>query len=310
MRCVALIGGATATNLAIVRAWRTHGIEAWLLGPEESTDLAYGDVAVGRIDVRRSLDGVEPGLLALLELAHRGVRVLNGPATLLRTHDKLLTARLLAASGVAHPRTEHVTSTRGPRIRPPVVVKPRFGSWGSEVTRCDSAEELRATLERLSDRPWFRRQGALVQSLVPPVGHDLRVLVAGGRVVGGQSRVAAEGEWRTNISLGGTRVPAEIPFRARVLALAAARAVSSDLTGVDLLPCGGDFVVVEVNGAVDFSESYALAGTNVFAELADALELRPLAIPDLASVSLMSNTRTQPKLSEPATRINFKHREP
>ncbi len=213
-------------------------------------------------------------MLELLELRRRGVRIVNSPACLLRTHDKLRTARLLEAAGVPHPRTEHVTpSDRVPTMPPPVVVKPRFGSWGADVFRCDSRAELRMTLGALSDRPWFRRHGAIVQSLVPPAGHDLRVLVAGGRVVGGESRVAATAEWRTNISLGGSSRPAVIPFRARVLACAAARAVSGDFVGVDLLPCAGDHVVIEVNGAVDFEERYSLPGTDVFAEIAGALGL-------------------------------------
>jgi RimK family alpha-L-glutamate ligase len=278
--CVALIGGETRTNLEVVAGWRALGIDAWVMHPGDSLRmLSYGDVAVGRIDLRGSLDGIEPGLLVLLELARRGLRLLNGPASLLRTHDKLLTARLLAAARVPHPPTEHVTwPPRLPRLRPPVVLKPRFGSWGADVVRCDSPSKLRAELGRLVDRPWFRRQGVLVQALVPPVGHDLRVLVAGGRVIGGQSRVAAPGEWRTNVSLGASRATAAIPLRARLLALAAARAVSGDPVGVDLLPTGGDYVVLEVNGAVDFGASYALPGGNVFADLAAALELgAPLA---------------------------------
>lgn len=157
MGCVALIGGETPTNLDIVDAWRARGIDAWIVHPADGLrELSYGDVAVGRIDIRSSLDGIEPGLLALLRLARCGLRVLNGPAALLRAHDKLITARMLAAGGVPHPPTEHVTWPRLPRLRPPVVLKPRFGSWGADVIRCDSPAELRAALEGLVDRPWTR----------------------------------------------------------------------------------------------------------------------------------------------------------
>jgi RimK family alpha-L-glutamate ligase len=200
--------------------------------------------------------------------------VLNSPAALLYAHDKLRTARSLAAAGVTHPATEHVTlRNRSPLLLPPVVVKPRFGSWGADVLRCDSRPELQAAIDVISERRWFRRHGALVQSLVPPVGHDLRVLVARGRIVGAESRVAAPDEWRTNLSLGGTSCPAIVPPQARETALAAARAVAGDFVGIDLLPHGTDYVAIEVNGGVDFERRYSLPGRDVFADIASALGL-------------------------------------
>ena len=113
-------------------------------------------------------------------------------------------------------------------------------------------------LEDISTRPWFRRRGALVQTLVPPACYDVRVLVAGGEVVGAEERVAAPEEWRTNISLGGTHRRARVTPAARMLARAATAAVGADLAGVDLLPTDDGYVVIEVNGAVDFTSAYAL----------------------------------------------------
>jgi glutathione synthase/RimK-type ligase-like ATP-grasp enzyme len=53
--------------------------------------------------------------------------------------------------------------------------------------------------------------------------------------------------------------PVDAPPLARTLALAAARAVRADLAGVDLLPTRSGFVVLEVNGAVEFRPVYAPA---------------------------------------------------
>jgi [lysine-biosynthesis-protein LysW]--L-2-aminoadipate ligase len=276
MPTIAIVAhSANETNDDIVRAWRELGLDAVVLSGASSLGrLHRGDTALARIDVSPSLDGVEPGLLELLKLGCRGVSVLNSPTALLCAHDKLLTARALAAAGVPHPETEHVDpSGPFPALPPPVVVKPRFGSWGADILRCDSPAEVRRALSAIRDRRWFRAHGALVQSLVPPVGHDLRILVAGGRVVGAERRVAAPGEWRTNISLGGTFAPAAVPPRARALALAAARAVGGDFVGIDLLPHRDDYVVIEANGAVDFDERYSLPGCDVFGDLASALGL-------------------------------------
>ena len=110
----------------------------------------------------------------------------------------------------------------------------------------------------LAARPWFQRHGALVQELVPPLGHDLRLVVAGGEVVGAIRRTAAPNEWRTNVALGARREPAQPSPVAVGLALEAAAAIGADLVGVDLLPVGpGRYTVLELNGAVDFTVDYS-----------------------------------------------------
>jgi glutathione synthase/RimK-type ligase-like ATP-grasp enzyme len=77
---------------------------------EAAAKLRQGDVSVGRFDVLATLDGVEPGLEVLDELGKRGIRVINGGTSLLNTHDKLRTTRLLTAAQLPHPPTAHVVS--------------------------------------------------------------------------------------------------------------------------------------------------------------------------------------------------------
>ena len=216
VQTVGIIGRtANPTNLVLEREWRALGIDAQLLGPAEAGLLRAGDVAIGRLDVRRTLDGIEPGLLELHALARRGVRVLNGPRALLGTHDKLRTCRLLRAAGLRHPLTEHLPVQQLPRLTPPLVLKPRFGSWGSDVVLCDNRLQVERALTLLAQRHWFARQGVLVQELIAPRGYDLRLVVAGGRIVGAVRRCARAGEWRTNISLGGCPEPVRPPPEAR-----------------------------------------------------------------------------------------------
>jgi RimK family alpha-L-glutamate ligase len=269
------------TNLRLVAA-RCRGVEWSCLTPSEALrTLAPGEVAVGRLDVLPTLDGVDDGLWSLGELAAAGVRVLNRPSALLAAHDKLLTARLLHGAGLPHPQTRLVAACAPPPvIAGPVVVKPRFGSWGRGVVRCEDPGELARHLHDLAAEPWFRRHGALVQELVEPQGFDLRVLVAGGSVVGAVRRVAAPGEWRTNVALGGHREPATPSAAAQLLALAAARAADADLVGVDLLPSATGWTVVELTGAVDFTDEYSL-GRDVFAAVTFELARAALGCPRL-----------------------------
>ena len=268
---------ASVTNVLLTRTWAALGLDVALLGPDEIEGwLREGDSVLGRLDVLPSLDGVERGLLELLLLERRGVHVLNPAFALVAAHDKLVTAHLLARAGVPHPRTAHLRP-RGerPDLGLPVVIKPRFGSWGVDVFRCETEAELERAFGEVRARPWFRRHGALVQELVPPAGYDLRLLVAGGAVVGAVRRVAAPGEWRTNVSLGGSRRRARPSASAAALGIAAAAAIGADLVGIDLLPAGDSYTVIEINGAVDFDLSYSLAGRNALCDTAQALHLLP-----------------------------------
>jgi glutathione synthase/RimK-type ligase-like ATP-grasp enzyme len=98
------------------------------------------------------------------------------------------------------------------------------------------------------------------------------LVVAGGTIIGAAKRIAAPGEWRTNVALGATAVPVEPPPVAAQLALEAAAASGLDLVGVDLLPTGpGGFCVIELNGAVDFRPVYSLPGRSVFDDAVTAL---------------------------------------
>ena len=265
------------TNGALAASWRRLGFPVEVVQPGEALDtVGRDDVVVSRLDVEPGLDGVEPGLLEVLLLERRGIHVINSAAALLGVHDKLRTARLLSLAGVPHPRTGLVTrQSPSPAIEFPLVVKPRFGSWGREVYCCANEWALAECLDAIARTSWFKRHGAIAQELIPPCGHDLRVLIANGRVVGAAERVAAPGEWRTNVSLGGSLKPADLSDEAAELARTAAAAIDADFVGVDLLPGHGGYTVLELNGAVDFDDRYSLGGRDVFADVARALDLPP-----------------------------------
>jgi [lysine-biosynthesis-protein LysW]---L-2-aminoadipate ligase len=280
MRVALVAHHESETNLRLVEA-APGGVQAEIVRPSRIRGwLGAGDAALARLDVLRSLDGMESGSWEVGLLENDGIPVLNPLSALMATHDKLQTSRLLEAAGLPHPRTMHYDGTTDPGIiELPVVLKPRFGSWGSDVMLCTTRRQLTEALDVVSQRPWFRTHGVLMQELIPPLGHDLRIVVSGGQVVGAVRRQAAEGEWRTNVALGAERQHADPPRAAIELALGAAAAVGADLVGVDLLPIVDDgWAVIELNGAVEFNDEYSLGG-DVFAlamkALVDAVTSRP-----------------------------------
>ncbi len=271
VRQVLVVGSpSNRTNLALVSAFAATGLSARVLVPEDvQREVRRGDLVLNRVDVRPTLDGPEEGLWEAAFAERLGARLLNRPAALYLAHDKLATAKTLLRSRVAHPATFHVSGAIPPcSLTPPYVLKPRFGSWGADVLLCRDDAALGRALAELADKPWFGKHGALVQELIGSEREDLRVLVACGAVVGAVRRVASEGEWRTNVALGGRRAPALPDPAACRLALRAIGALGLDFAGVDLIRDGtGAWVVLEVNGAVDFTQDYAFNGGPVHEEV-------------------------------------------
>ena len=265
------------TNVELVaRGW--PGADSMLVEPQRALrQLRSGDVALNRLDVLPTLNGVEEGLWIVGQLEAHGVRVLNSASALLSAHDKLLTARLLASAGLPHPRTVRLTRTRdAAAFLYPVVAKPRFGSWGQDVVICANESELGHYLAASLAKSWGRA-GAIVQEFVHHGGSDLRLVVAGGKVVGGATRRPQPGEWRTNVALGAVIEPVSPDPLACELAVTAARTLALDLAGVDLVSTLEGYVVIEVNGAVEFRRLYSKR--DVFAAAMAGLARRNVRVP-------------------------------
>jgi len=92
--------------------------------------------------------------------------------------------------------------------------------------------------------------------------HDLRVYVVGDRVVAAMNRYAPEGEWRTNVALGGEvedmtgRLPAEV----REMALESVAAIGRDYAGVDIVQGEDGYYVLEVNPTAGFRGLFEASG--------------------------------------------------
>jgi glutathione synthase/RimK-type ligase-like ATP-grasp enzyme len=140
--------GSTSTNKRLRGAFTATGMHALVAWPQLAAERAHpGDMVVGRLDVRPTLDGVQRGLGRLLQIRDRGIRIVNDADALVASHDKLATMLLLHAAAIPQPRGMHATGAEAsPLFEAPYVVKPRFGSWGREVHRCESRAELRACL--------------------------------------------------------------------------------------------------------------------------------------------------------------------
>jgi tetrahydromethanopterin:alpha-L-glutamate ligase len=200
-------------------------------------DLLKSDGVLVRMMPPGSLEQVVFRMDALHRVASKGIPILNPPRAVEAAVDKYLTLALLAAADLPVPATwagESATEalTAFDELGGDVVVKPLFGSEGRGLVRVSNRELAWRTFHALE------RLGAVlyVQRFIRHPGHDFRIFVLKGSVLGSMRRHATPGEWRTNVSLGGRAEPCPLEAEAERLAIRAARALGAEIAGVDLIP--------------------------------------------------------------------------
>lgn len=212
-------------------------------------------------------------------LERSGVRLFNSAEAIRLCDDKMLTHIALTGSGIRMPDT-----TPGPllydagmrmaedfadglerRYGYPMVVKESFGSMGRGVRLVRDRKELDAALEEL------RGKRFLVQEMIGSgKGEDLRVIVIGGRTVGGILR-RSESDFRSNAALGGMATAVDVPRESAEIAEKAAEVLGLDYCGADLLKDeeGRYTVLCEMNSNAFFSAFEEATGIDVAGAYAD-----------------------------------------
>ena len=233
-------------------------------------DLMGVDGVLVRMMPPGGLERVVFRMDALHRLAEAGVPVLNPPAAVESCVDKYLATARLAAAGLPVPSTwvgesAHDAMIAFESLGCDVVIKPLFGSEGRGMVRVSDIEIARRTFQTLEGLGLV----LYVQSFIRHPGHDLRVFVLDGRILGSIRRHAPPGEWKTNVATGGRAEPCRLDAEAERLAIRAAVTVGARMAGVDLMPDPdrGGLVVLEVNAVPGWRALSAATGVDVAAEL-------------------------------------------
>ena len=248
----------------------------------EQAAILDADAVLARFIPSGSLEQIIYRLDALHWIEEHGVPVMNSPRAIERSVDKFYTDARLREAGLPTPDTvvceridDAMASIRAMLERTPsdgseraIVIKPIFGSMGHgivRVTHLDVAFRVLQSLDQI-------RAVFYIQRAVDSGGRDVRVLVVGGRVIGAIERRAAVGDWRTNVSRGGSASSIDLPSAWADLALRAAAAIGADYAGVDLLPSkDGRVFVLEVNGIPGWQGLQRATGIDVAGAVVDHL---------------------------------------
>ena len=185
--------------------------------------------------------------------------------------DKMLTHIELSGKGIQMPETvagllcytpdaqikkstlENIERTLGY----PVIVKESYGSLGKGVYKADNREQLLTLCERVKLIPH------LFQKFVKSSeGRDIRVIVIGGKCVAAMQRTS-NGDFRSNIELGGSGKPYEIDAKLNDICVRTAKILGLDYCGIDILFGENGYLVCEVNSNAFFGGIEKVTGENI-----------------------------------------------
>lgn len=242
------LGTDDLDTAGIPEAAAMRGHEILVLRADQD-DLGVAVVASLPVDVTICRFANQPHAIDIVTaLQIRGVpTVCSGPAIdVARNQIKTLAA--LAQASVPYPLTIVADKQSNAdqvlqHLGTPVVCKRPFTCGGAGVWLAGSPRSLSGALEALpgDDQLVVQRFHAEANA------QDLRLLVVGYQVVAAIRRVAAPGDFRANLYLGGTGHHHTPSTRESNLAVAAARAVGLDVAGIDILPTEDGPLVIEVN---------------------------------------------------------------
>lgn len=212
-----------------------------------------------------------------MQLEAAGMRLFNSASAILKCDDKALTwLSLRGEKDIALPETIlapktfpnigytnlDFLSTVADKLGFPVIVKECFGSFGQQVYLADHMEELQAIVKRLEGIPMLF-QKPVMESL----GRDVRINVVGEKVVACILRHGGAGEFRSNITLGGSMEPYTPTEAEARLAIRTVKALGLDFAGVDVLFGNDGPVLCEVNSNAHFKTTLECTGVNMADEI-------------------------------------------
>ena len=197
-----------------------------------------------------------------------GVKVINCLNTGVFAGNKLFTHMLLKKYGVPTPDAT-VAFSKDSALQAletqgfPKIIKPTVGSWGrliSKLNDMDSAESIIESRETMY--PIY--QIHYLEEFVKRPPRDIRAIMVGDKIVAAIYRTSGNGNWKTNMALGGVAEPCKVTPEMEEICIKAKKAVQGEIVGVDLMESDEKGLVVhEVNNTTEYKNTVRVCETDI-----------------------------------------------
>ncbi len=197
-----------------------------------------------------------------------GVNVINCLNTGIFAGNKLFTHMLLKKYGVPTPYAavafskdaviEHLETHGYPKV-----IKPTVGSWGRLISKLNDKDSAEGIIEsREAMYPIY--QVHYLEEFVNRPPRDIRAIMVGDKIVAAIYRTSGDGNWKTNMALGGTAEECKVTPEMEEMCIKAKNAVQGDIVGVDLMESNERGLVVhEVNNTTEYKNTVRVCGVDI-----------------------------------------------
>lgn len=215
------------------------------------------------------------GTAVLRQFEVGGVYSVNESVAISRSRDKLRAHQLLARKGVAMPVTSyaHAANATEDLINfvggAPLIVKIMQSTHGAGVVLAETNKAAESVINA------FRNLNAdfLVQEFIKEAGGaDIRCFVVGDKVIAAMQRQAKDGEFRSNLHMGGSARVVKLTPAERALAVQAAKVIGLDVAGVDIIRSAHGALVLEVNSSPGLEGIERATNKNVAGAIIEYIE--------------------------------------
>jgi ribosomal protein S6--L-glutamate ligase len=148
----------------------------------------------------------------------------------------------------------------------PIILKFPTGTHGKGVIFTESYTSASSMIDALD----IFKQPAIVQDYVN-IKSDIRVIVAGNKIVGSMRRIAKEDEVRANAHMGGDAEPYVVTTEIKGMALEAARMIKSGICAIDFVESDYGPLILEVNTSPGLQKITEVTKKNIAYEIAKYL---------------------------------------
>lgn len=220
----------------------------------------------GKVVLQRSVSYFK-SLHATAALEGLGAKVINPLKVAGITGNKLFAHMALENAGVRTPKAITAFSEESAvqaleEFGYPAVIKPTVGSWGRMIGLLRDKDAARAVIEdREHMFPLYHIY--YFEEFVQRPPRDIRAIVVGDRVIAAIYRYSGDGEWKTNMALGGRAEVYPVTEELNDICMKATNAVGGQIVGVDLMEGKDGLMVHEVNNTTEFKNTVRVTGVDI-----------------------------------------------